>query len=199
MEHARKMVLVDPQLLDTLRSAPPPPTDTIGKKVQALDDEMISIIDIKDLDDRAKVTLYKQVLQRYVLSDKHVKEPVRVVAVNETMPTAAAAVVVVAAAAEVGDGAVAPISGIEADVVDTVPKTMQAKTRRLMERLKRNIAWTARGELFDEGVQVAGINVVSSIGMQMTKQIRPPCARLTSVSGSARSLLGRLSAPGGDP
>ena len=43
--------------------------------------------DRKDLDDRTKVTLYNQVLQRYkVLSDKHVKEPVRVVTVNKPMP-----------------------------------------------------------------------------------------------------------------
>ena len=84
MEHARKMALVDPRMLDTLRS-PPPPTDTLGTKVQALDDEMMTILDRKDLDDRTKVTLYNQVLQRYkVLSDKHVKEPVRVVAVNES-------------------------------------------------------------------------------------------------------------------
>ena len=82
MEHARKMALVDPRMLDTLLS-PPPPTDTLGKKVQALDDEMMAILERKDLDDRTKVTLYNQVLQRYnVLSDKHVKEPVRVVAVN---------------------------------------------------------------------------------------------------------------------
>ena len=41
------------------------------------------------------------------------------------------------AGAGVTEGAVgAPaISGIEADVVDTVPKTMQAKARRLMEHL----------------------------------------------------------------
>ena len=84
MEHARKMALVDLRMLDTLRS-PPPPTDTLGKKVQALDDEMMTMLDRKDLDDRTKVTLYNQVLQRYnVLSDKHVKEPVRVVAVNES-------------------------------------------------------------------------------------------------------------------
>ena len=84
MEHACKMALVDPRMLDTLRS-PPPPTDTLGKKVQALDDEMMTIIDRKDLYDRAKVTLYNQVLQRYnVLSYKHVKEPVRVVAVYES-------------------------------------------------------------------------------------------------------------------
>ena len=82
MEHAHKMALV----LDTLRSPPSPPTDTPGKKVQALDDEIKSILDRTDFDDRTKVTLYNQVLQRYnVLSDKHVKEPERVVAVNESM------------------------------------------------------------------------------------------------------------------
>ena len=42
-----------------------------------------------------KVTLYNQVLQRYnVLSDKHVKEPVRVVAVNESEAGARAGVTV---------------------------------------------------------------------------------------------------------
>ena len=91
MEHARKMALVDPRLLDILRSpSPPPPTDTLGKKVQVLDDEMMTILDRKDLIDRTKVTLYNQALQRYnVLSDKHVKEPVRVVAVNESISSAA--------------------------------------------------------------------------------------------------------------
>ena len=80
-------------MLDTLRSPPPPSTDTLGKKVQALDDEMMTILDRKDLDDRTKVTLYNQVLQRYnILSDKHVKEPVRVVSVNESMSAAASGV-----------------------------------------------------------------------------------------------------------
>ena len=104
MEHARKMVLMDPRLLDTLRLPPPPPpsTYTLGKKVQALDDEMMTILDRKDLDDRTKVTLYNQVLQRYnALSDKHVKEPVRVVSLNESMSAAAAA----AAPSGLGTGA----------------------------------------------------------------------------------------------
>ena len=57
MEHARKMALVDPRLLDMLRSPPPPATDTVGKKVQALDDDMKTILDRKDLDDGTKVTL----------------------------------------------------------------------------------------------------------------------------------------------
>ena len=55
-----------------------------------------------------------------------------------------------------GPGAVgAHSSGIEVNVVDTVPKTMQAKARRLMKHLKRDIAWTARGERIHEGVPVA--------------------------------------------
>ena len=76
MDHARKMALVDPRLLDALRSQPPPPTDTVGKIVQTLDEEMKTILDRKDLDDGTKVTLYNQVLQRYNgLVDKRVKEP----------------------------------------------------------------------------------------------------------------------------
>ena len=137
MDHARKMVLVDPQMLDTLRSPPPPPpTDTLGKKVQALDDEMKTILDRKDLDDRTEVTLYNQVLQRYnVLSDKYVKEPVRVVTVNESGTGVGTGV------AEGAIGAPAPAttsstSGIVAEILDTVPKTMQGKARRLMERMK---------------------------------------------------------------
>ena len=144
MEHARKMALVDPRLLDTLRSPPPPPaTDTVCKKVQALDDEMKTILDRKNLDDGTKVTLYNQVFQRYnVLADKYVTEPIRVDTVKEAMAGPGSEV-------EPGsgsEGAVrAPISGLEATVLDTVPKTMQAKARLLMEHLKRDIAWTTNG------------------------------------------------------
>ena len=47
MEHARKMVLVEPRQVNSLRStAPPPrPTDSLCKKVQALDDEMMVILE----------------------------------------------------------------------------------------------------------------------------------------------------------
>ena len=173
MEHARNMALVDPRLLDTLRSAPPSPlpTDTLGKKVQALDDEMMSILDRKDLDDRSKVTLYNQVLQRYnVLSDKHVKEPIRVVAVNESMPAAAAAAAAPGAGTAAGAPSMEGAPDTEADVADTVPKTMQAKARRLMEQLKINIAWITRGELIHEGVPVTGSNVVDPANDMLRKR-----------------------------
>ena len=167
MEHARKMALVDPRLLDTLRSPPPPlATDTLGRKVQALDDEMKTILDRTDLDDWTKVTLYNQVLQRYnVLADKRIKEPLRVVTVNESE---------VATESGSTGTAPAPISGLEATVLATVPKTMQAKASRLMEHLKRDIAWTARGELIHEGVPVVGSNVVDLVNDLLRKRQTAP-------------------------
>ena len=174
MEHARKTAFVDPRMLDTLLSPPPPPTYTLGNKMQALDDEMMTILDRQDLDDRTKVTLYNQVLQWYnVLSDKHVKEPVRVVMVNESGAGAGGGGAGAGAGVGVAEGAPAT-SGIEADVVDTVPKTMQAKARRLKEHMKRSISWTARGELIHEGVPVAGSNVVDLVNDLLRKRKTDP-------------------------
>ena len=58
--------------------------------------------------------------------------------------------------------------------MDTVPKTMQGKARRLMERLKRNMSWTARGELIHEGVPVAGSNVVDLVNDLLRKRKTDP-------------------------
>ena len=46
------------------------------------------------------------------------------------------------------------VSSMEADVVNTVPKSLLAKARRLLEHLKRNVAWNDRGELIHEGVRL---------------------------------------------
>ena len=158
MDHARKMALVDPRLLDALRSQPPP-TDTVGKIVQALDEEMKTILDRKDLDDGTKVTLYNQVLQWYNdLVDNRVKEPVRTIAVNESTEGSKAR-----DEKEDMKEEDAPIRRLEATVLDTVPKSLQAKARRLMEHLKRNVAWSDRGELVHEGVPIAGSNAVGLV------------------------------------
>ena len=132
--------------------------------MQALDDEMKTILDRTDLDDETKVTLYNQLLQLYnVLADKRIKEPLRVVTVNESE------------VASGSEGAVrAPISGLEATVLATVPKTMKAKASRLMEHLKRDIEWTARGELIHEGVPVVGSNVVDLVNDLLRKRKTAP-------------------------
>ena len=152
MEHARKMALVDPRLLETLRS-PPPPTDTVGKVMQGLDAEMNSILDQNDLNDGDKVKMYNQVLQRYNhLSDRRDKQPTRVVVVNDDATTETATPEKPAAAPTTS----AP-SAVEADIVDSIPKAM-----KLMDRLKTQLSWTDRGELLHDGTPVPGSNMVIS-------------------------------------
>ena len=165
MEHARKMALVDPRLLETLRS-PPPPTNTVGKVMQGLDAEMTSILDQKDLNDGDKVKLYNQVLQRYNhLSDRRDKQPTRVVVVNDDATTETATPEKPAVAP-----ATAAPSAVEADIVDSVPKTMKVKVKKLIDRLKTQLSWTDRGELLHDGTPVPGSNMVDLVNDVLRKR-----------------------------
>ena len=62
MAHVRKMALVDPRLLETLRTPIQPPIDT---NLRDLDSEMTSILDKTGIDVSEKVWLYNQALLRY--------------------------------------------------------------------------------------------------------------------------------------
>ena len=58
--------------------------------------------------------------------------------------------------------------------MDTVPKTMQTKARRMMEHMTRNISWTVRGKLIHEGVPFAGSNVVDLVNDMLRKRKTDP-------------------------
>ncbi len=62
MAHVRKKALVDPRLLETLRTPTQPLIDT---NLRDLDSEMTSILDNTDIDVSEKVPLYNQALLRY--------------------------------------------------------------------------------------------------------------------------------------
>ena len=53
MEYAKKMALVDPLMLDSVPSQPLS-ANPIGNIMRRLDDEMRSILDLGDLNDREK-------------------------------------------------------------------------------------------------------------------------------------------------
>jgi len=69
------------------QQAPPMTTDILGNMVQVLDDEVKDILERRNLTDRDKVIMYKQVLQWYnAMVSRRVKELVRMVAMNEGTP-----------------------------------------------------------------------------------------------------------------
>ena len=75
------MALVDPRLLETLRTPKQLPREPT---LCDLDAEMTSILDRPDIDVSEKVRLYNQTLLRYNdMTKTHANKPTRVVVVNE--------------------------------------------------------------------------------------------------------------------
>ena len=115
MAHARKMALVDPRLLETLRSPIQPPSDAT---LRDLDSEMTSILDRTGIDVREKVRLYNQALLRYNdMVKRSSNKPTPVVVVKENEPTMRA--------------------DINGEVVTIHPKALQEKESQLVSRLER--------------------------------------------------------------
>ena len=127
---------------------------------------MSSILDQKDLNDGDKVKLYNQVLQQYNhLSDRRDKQPTRVVVMNDDATTETATPEKPAVAP-----ATAAPSAVEADIVDSVPKTMKVNAKKLMDRLKTQLSWTDRGELLQDGMLVHGSNMVDLVNDVLRKR-----------------------------
>ena len=153
MLHVRKMALVDPRLLKSLRENPTPLPDptsnAIDTTLRDLDAEMTSILDRSDADESEKVRLYNQALLRYNdMTKARAAKPIPVVvAVKKeaaaTMPTTALVVE-------------------PTDIVGTLPKTLQMKGRQLLSRLSA-VTWNERGELIHNGVAIRGSNAVDLI------------------------------------
>ena len=163
MAHVRKMALVDPRLLETLRTPIQPPSDA---NLRDLDFEMTSILDKTGIDVREKVRLYNQALLRYndmvkISSNK----PTPVVVVKEKEPTMTADIkgeVVTILPEALQEKECQLVSRLKREVVMTLPKTLQEKGSQLVSRLK-TAKWNDRGELLHEGLAISGSNIVDLV------------------------------------
>ena len=143
MLHVRKMALVDPRLLKSLRAPLP---DAIDTALRDLDAEMTSILDGSDADESEKVRLYNQALLRYNdMTKARAAKPIPVVVEVKKEAAATTALVVE-----------------PADIVGTLPKTLQMKGRQLLSRLSA-VTWNERGELIHKGVAIRGSNAVDLV------------------------------------
>ena len=143
MLHVRKMALVDPRLLKSLRENPTPLPDAIDTALRDLDAEMTSILDGSDADESEKVRLYNQALLRYNdMTKARAAKPIPVVVEVKKEAAATTASVVE-----------------PTDIVGTLPKTLQMKGRQLLSA----VTWNERGELIHKGVAICGSNAVDLI------------------------------------
>ena len=147
MAHVRKMALVDPRLLETLRTPKQSPSDPT---LRDLDAEMTSILDRPDIDVSEKVRLYNQTLLRYNdMTKTHAKKPTRVVVVNDE---------------KVGnEDNNDEENDTLSEIVATMPKSLQLKARMLTARLKKMVDWNDRGDLLNEGVAIPVCNITDLV------------------------------------
>ena len=144
MLHVRKMALVDPRLLKSLRENPTPLPDAIDTALRDIDAEMTSILDGSDADESEKVRLYNQALLRY----------------NDMTKARAAKPIPVVVEVKKKEAAATTASVVEpADIVGTLPKTLQMKGRQLLSA----VTWNERGELIHKGVAIRGSNAVDLV------------------------------------
>ena len=141
------MALVDPRLLETLRTPMQSPSDPT---LCDLDVEMTNILDRSDIDVSEKVSLYNQTLLRYNdMTKTHANKPTRVVVVNEEKV--------------VNEDNNDEENDTLSEIVGTMPKSLQLKACMLTARLKKMVDWNDRGELLHEGVSITGSNITDLV------------------------------------
>ena len=156
MQHAKKMVLVDPKLLEGLRTPSQPPTSnasqdkTIGilkpetvvvdSTVQTLDQKMNSILNNKSLTEEQKAQLYSSFLQEY-LTMKRKQTQVYGVKSTPNIP--------LPVLKESPEGispppphSLSPLGAgqtfVEREVIKTAPKHLVGQAQLLLERIRND-------------------------------------------------------------
>ena len=158
MEYAKKMALVDPRMLDPVPSQPLS-TNPIGNIMRRLDDEMRFSLDRGDLNDREKVVLYNQVLMRYNLfSNKARQQPVRVTIGKAPVKE------------DEEDKESRAELGVEYEIIDSVPKSLKQKARRLLDTINGTMSWNDRGEMLYRNAPVPGSNIVDLVNDALRKR-----------------------------
>lgn len=158
MEHAKKMALVEPRLLESLqlRNHPQfgPAFHPMVTAMNTLDQEMENVQSRHDMSVDDKVKMYNQVLQRYG-TYKDQQE----MAVRAPMP-----VQMVANPTEITPEHSSLPDVIEREELDSAPVRMKKKAQLLVNRIKNSphLRWTDAGELVYKG-QVVSNSVVDLV------------------------------------
>ena len=164
MEHAKKMALVEPRLLNSLQkqqhSHDYQPQGMLKNELCRLDQAMQEVLDRKDVTQEEKLNLYHQILQKYLLYKDKV-EPLAVKVIGETTLTPSPAPLSQPAAEYPAIPIEENKDPIENEIIHSAPKNLRHKASLLLRKLKQddNIAWNAKGELVYKGDVVPNTHI----------------------------------------
>ena len=166
MEHAKKMILVEPRVLESMQQRQTEPSwDATTKNLKERDRAMKEILD-DDRDTHDKANAYQQALWRFLNRFEQYKDrPLGRVEVSR--PSEASTSSPREREGEEESGAV-----VERDVVASVPRSMRSKAERLLQRLKTDpeVKWNDLGELEYRGRVIKRSNLTDLVNDVLRKR-----------------------------
>jgi hypothetical protein len=167
MEYTKKMLLVDPRVLDSQKEHYSVP-DVLSQNLKMLDDDMRNVLERHDVDFENKAKMYNQTLWRYLRRlEQYRDRPLGTVNVRPSDDPSSDE-------ADVPSLKENEISSMEKRVLESVPKTMQKKATRLLNLMKTNpeLRWNERGEIFYQDQVVKNSNLVDLVNDVLRKRKR---------------------------
>lgn len=174
MEHAKKMLLIEPSLLEKNNQSTHSDTPT-----SRLDIEMKNILD-SNMDDRKKMILYLQILQRYLRFNEENRRPIElpIISQNTDIPETN-----IKGEAQVKDSVSSKTLKEEgqqkvnkaeqsnfvystSEILNSIPKTYSKKGEILLNLISfssNKINWNDNGTVIIDNKQIPGSNIVDLI------------------------------------
>jgi len=155
MEHAKKMILVEPRQIEKLKET------MLDKTLSKLDGEIYEILHRNVADDE-KAKLYSNSLNRYLNIDKP-----SVITKFDSKPIDTT---------EAASESVKESKNIESLVLETVPKKWQSQASRLLTHIKNNpdVNWSEKGELILKNKTIPKTHVVDLMNDLLRKRTSTP-------------------------
>jgi hypothetical protein len=152
MEHAKKMVVIDPRSLEQMQLK--------SQRIQEmsnLDMDMDKILH-KDIPDHQKAQLYNQILQKYLTYKKQVTSPE-------------------AEEQKTSESSINNTETLSHSITDTVPGKFKRKAELLVNRLKQvpELTWNEKGEIIYKGNLQENSNITDLVNdvMRARKNFHP--------------------------
>ena len=178
MEHAKKMILIEPRVLESMQQQQQQQEtrqdyDTTSRDLKETDQSMQAILE-SDGHVQDKANAYQQALWGFLNRfDQYKDRPLgRVQLTRDSIPTKKEQAGEEAEEEVESAKSSSPLSWIEQDVVESVPKSLKTKAERLLQRIKLDpeVKWNNLGELEYRGQLIKNSNLTDLVNDVLRKR-----------------------------
>lgn len=167
MNHARKMVLVPEHTLERLERRQNVATPPLTARLNGLDQEITDVLKDSKLSEDEKVRQYSQALQNYLhyyneRKDQPINVKIQQPAPLPKEPEKPQEAQEENTAQEAREAPRTNRDNIEREIIQTLPKTLKDRGRRLLEKIKENsdvMNWNEKGQLVVDGAAQQGTHI----------------------------------------